>query len=109
MPAQRWDPLAGLSLKDVQPFSRDRLMLVPRSQAAKMAFQMLHEVQGQSPEIQMAGLATLFAIYCKRHRLDPQDLYRLGTRLITPEPHHDSTNAYVEAVEDYARNLQRSA
>lgn len=107
MPAQRWDPMEGANMRDVHPFSRDRLMLIPRGEAAKMGFQVLHEVQQQSPEVQVAGVAVLFAVFCARHGLDPQEIHGLGRKLIEPEPFHDQANVHIEAMQDFARLRHR--
>lgn len=90
------------AVRDVKPFSRDRLFLVPRDEAAKCGLALLDKVQQESPEIAMAGVAILFAVWCKRLRLGPHEAYQLGVKLAEPQQFHQKGNIQAEVLRDFA-------
>lgn len=90
------------SVRDVRPFSRDRLKLVPRDRAAEGAFACLDKLQQAIPEVQVAAAAMLFAAWVKRLRLDPEDLYSQGVKMLKSQPGHSKANIHVEVLRDFA-------
>jgi hypothetical protein len=89
-------------VRDVIPFSRDRLKLVSRDLSAEGAMAMLDRVQTHRPEVQVAAVAVLFAAWCRRLGLDPHDLWLQGTRMMRPEPGHQKANIHLEVLRDFA-------
>lgn len=90
------------TVRGVRPFSKDRLMLVPRDEAMKCGFALLDKVQAEAPEIAMAGVVALFAVWCKRLKLDPHEMYSLGVKLVEPQPFHQKGNIHGEVMRDFA-------
>lgn len=86
----------------VRPFSKDTLVMVPRDEAAKCAFALLDKVQGESPEVAMAGCVMLFAMWCKRLGQDPFEMHALGKKMLAPEDFHQKGNIHVEVLRDFA-------
>jgi hypothetical protein len=89
-------------VKDVTPFSRDRLSLVSRDLSAEGAMRMLDVIQTHRPEVQVAGAALLFAAWCHRLGLDPHDLWQQGMKMMKPQPGHHKGNINVEVLRDFA-------
>jgi hypothetical protein len=85
-----------------RPINRDRLLMIPRDQAAVAAHALLHPVQGLTPEQQVAGAAVLFAAICARIGEDPQALYQLGNRILRDENFHVKGNVQMQVLRDYA-------
>lgn len=85
-----------------RPFSRDRLMLTPRDEAMKGAMALLDRIQNEAPEIGMAAASIMFAAFCRRVRMNPQEAHQLGLRLLTPEPFHQKGNIVGEVLQDFA-------
>jgi hypothetical protein len=88
--------------RDVKPFSRDRLSVVSRDVAAKGAFTCLDHLQQEEPEVQVASVAILFAVWCKRLSLDPHALYQQGIKMVRPEMGHVKANVHLEVLRDFA-------
>lgn len=90
-----------------RPFNRDRLMVINRSDAAYAAHEQLASTNARPPEEQIAATAVLFAAHCQRFGLDPEEMHRLGRKLLTPQPFQPKANAQVSALEDYATAINR--
>lgn len=85
-----------------RPLDKDKLFMIPRSDAVVGAHEALHPVQHMSPEQMMAGVAVLFFATVNRTGLDPEDMYKLGARLLADQEHHDKTNKLVQSLRDFA-------
>lgn len=82
---------------------RDRLHMVSRDDAATVAHALLNGARNDRGEHLSAGTAVLFAVMVERTQMDPQELYRLGRRILhEPSPHHRKGNAQLEALRDFA-------
>lgn len=90
------------AVRDVRPFSRDRLFLVPRDEVAKGAMALLDKNQQEAPEIQMASVAMLFAAWCRRLRVSPHEMHELGLKLVAPQDFHHKGNIQAEVLRDFA-------
>ncbi len=88
--------------KGVKPFSRDRLKLVSRDRCAKTAMAVLHKIQQDPTEEQVAAVAMLFAVWCIRLGQDPHDLYLQGVKMVKPEQFHRKGNIQLETLRDFA-------
>ncbi len=89
-------------VRGVRPFSKDRLMMLPRDEAAKCGMALLDKVQQEAPEIAMAGAAVLFAMWCKRLRLDPFEAHQYGMKLLEPQQFHHKGNVLMDTLRDFA-------
>lgn len=85
-----------------RPFSRDRLMMTARDDAASSALAALTPIQDEAPEIQVAGVSVLFAALSHRLGVDPEELYRVGIKMLTDEDFHHKGNIRVETLRDFA-------
>lgn len=65
-----------------RPLNKDALAMVPRRRAADAAHEALFPVQSKPPEIMVAGVAVLFAAVAQRCGLDPEELHRLGRKIL---------------------------
>lgn len=92
----------GKLTKGVRPFSRDRLMMVSRDEAARVAMLALTPIQDESPEHAMAAAALLFAVWCKRLSMSGHEAYQLGSKLLTPQQFHQKGNITMETLRDFA-------
>lgn len=82
---------------------RTQLHMVSRDVTASMAHSMLFPVNNEKGELVAAGAALLFAVIAERTGMEPEDLFRLGQRiLMDPSQHHTKTNASLEALRDFA-------
>lgn len=95
-------PLKQNTTKGVNPFSRDRLFMVPRDEAAKGAMALLTVIQDEQPEIALASVAMLFAAWVKRLRVSPHEAYQLGNKLVVPQEFHQKGNIQAEVLRDFA-------
>jgi hypothetical protein len=53
---------------------RDTLNSIPPQRAAAVAFRAVDVLQDLSPEDQQAGIAMLFLMLCRRHRMTPREV-----------------------------------
>lgn len=81
---------------------RDKLSMVPREQAADAAHLALHGIQDESPEVLVAGLAVLFHAVVSKVRLDPEDLYRMGGKILRDQEGSLKTNNSLQSLRDWA-------
>lgn len=66
------------------PLDRDKLYMVSRFNAARVAQAALFPIQQQeSPEELVMGVGVLFAAVCLRAGIDPSDLFEAGKRVLT--------------------------
>ncbi len=84
------------------PFSRDAMHLISRDRAAVVAHENLAAINNLRPEEQAVAAALLFAVLVKRFRLDPEEHYHLGLKLLEPQAFHRKGNAQMAALEAYA-------
>jgi hypothetical protein len=89
-------------VKDVRPFSRDRLKLVSRDLSAEGAMAMLDRIQTHPPEVQVAAVTILFAAWCRRLGLDAHDLWQQGVTMMEPQIGHQKGNIHLEVLRDFA-------
>jgi hypothetical protein len=54
--------------------NRDRFTTISPQRAAAVAFRAVDAVQDLTPEDQQAGIAVLFLMLCRRHRLTPREV-----------------------------------
>lgn len=85
-----------------RPFSKDRLMMTGRDDAAASALAALTPIQDEAPEIQIAGVSVLFAAFTHRLGLDPEEAYRVGIKMLTDQDFHMKGNIRVETLRDFA-------
>jgi hypothetical protein len=52
----------------------DRLSAISPQRAAQVAFRAVDVLQDMSPEDQQAGMALLFLMVCRRHRMTPREV-----------------------------------
>lgn len=88
--------------RGVRPFNKDRLMLVARDDAAKCGMALLDKVQQEAPEIAMAGTVVLFAMWCRRLKMDPHEMHSLGVKLLEPQQFHHKGNILMDVLRDFA-------
>ena len=88
-------------LRPSRPLDRDRMSLLPREVAMTGATAALDGVQNDEPEAQVLAIATLFAGVCLRTGSNPEHLFEMGRRVLTPEPFHRGANTQGEALRDY--------
>jgi hypothetical protein len=88
--------------QNFRPLNRDKLHMLSRDHVAPIAFEALHPIQDYTQEEMVAGVALLFATICERVRLDPEELHRIGARMLKDQPAHLKTNAAVQSLRDFA-------
>lgn len=81
---------------------KDRLYSLPRDKAAEVAHGALFPIQERPNFEQIAGLAVLFAAFCNRLQLDPQEMHSIGMRMLRDEPFHHKGNAQIDSLRDFA-------
>jgi hypothetical protein len=94
--------MGAQDVRGIRPFSRDRLMVTNRDNAARVAFGALDRIQQDTPEEAMAGAALLFVALCKRCGLTGNEAYELGDRMLQPQAFHDKANMHMETIRDFA-------
>lgn len=78
-------------------------MMLPRDTAVVAAHNALRPVSTMEPEEMVAGVSVLFAAVCNRVGLDPEDMHKLGMKMMTtPQPHHDKGNKLLQSLRDFA-------
>lgn len=83
--------------------NRDALFMVPRGEVASVAHEALFPINHLKGEKLAAGVALLFAAVASRIGMDPEELYRLGRRILTePYPHHRHSTSQLDALQDFA-------
>lgn len=92
---------------DVTPFNRDKLNMISRGRAAEVTHSALFPINDLPAHEQITAVAVLFAVLTSRFGLDPHETFKLGHKLLRPEPFHRTANVQMEALEDFA-NLQRT-
>jgi hypothetical protein len=85
-----------------KPINRDRLLSTPRKNVAEASLEALTQIQTRPGNEQLLGISTLFAAFCGRFQMDPQELHAIGTRILKHEPHEDKTNIQIEVLRDFA-------
>ncbi|WP_266031188.1 hypothetical protein [Brucella intermedia] len=80
-----------------------QLHMVSRDRAASVAHSLLNGANHERPELITAGTAILFAVMAERTGMEPEELFRLGNRILRePSPHHTKSNVQLEALRDFA-------
>lgn len=80
-----------------------QLQMVSRDRVAAVVHGLLHGANHERPPELTAGVAVLFAAMAERVGMDPEELYRLGRRILhAHDPHHDKPNIQLEALRDFA-------
>lgn len=82
--------------------NRDALHMLPRERAAQVAHEALFPLQNLKPHEMVAGLGLLFATICHRVQIDPEEVHRLGLRILRDEPMHRQTNDSLQSLKDFA-------
>ena len=85
-----------------RPLDRDKLSMVPREAGIEAAYEALFPIQDRAPEPMMAGVAVLFAAICNRTGTDPEDMHRLGMKLLRYQEGSLKTNNAVQSLRDFA-------
>lgn len=80
-----------------------QLHMVSRDRVANVVHALLHGANHERPAELTAGAAVLFAAMAERNAIDPEELFRLGRRILfAHDPHHDKPNIQLEALRDFA-------
>ncbi|MFT3671326.1 hypothetical protein [Aestuariivirga sp.] len=85
-----------------KPLDRDRLMSTSRKAVAEAALEALNQVQARPANEQMLGIATVFAVYCHRFMVDPQEMHSVGLKVLRAEAHDFKTNLQIDVLRDFA-------
>lgn len=94
---------SSTKLTTSNPLDKDKLSMVPRETAARLALLALHQMQDEFPEEVILGVSTLFAAFTLRCGLDPQDLHHKGLRVLqAPEEGDRPTDATIQVLRDFA-------
>lgn len=87
-----------------RPIDPLKLSMVPRDKVAHSAILALHQLQDlEDPEHMMLGVATLFASFCRRARVDASELHAMGLNVIDAPVDYDmNTGGAIEMLRDFA-------
>lgn len=67
----------------------DRLNNAAVSQVAQTAVQVLDRIQDGHPEVQLLGMGAAFIAFCRKMRMDPQEVFRAtGNMMATKHKDH---------------------
>lgn len=91
--------------KPSRPLDKDALSMLPRKRAVTTAHEALFPIQNKMPEEMLGGVALLFATLCTRCRVDPEDMHRMGMKLLrdpTVEGGDRGSNGLLESLKDFA-------
>lgn len=98
------DSYGGLT-KPSRPLNKDALSMLPRTRAVSTAHEALFPIQGKMPEEMLGGVALLFATLCTRCGVDPEDMHRMGMKLLR-DPDQEGgdrgNNGLLQALKDFA-------
>ena len=100
----RTDSYGGLT-KPSRPLNKDALSMIPRRRAVNAAHEALFPIQSKWPEEMVAGVALLFAVVCKRCGVDPEDMHRMGLKLLrdpAQEGGDRGSSELLQALQDFA-------
>lgn len=88
-----------------RPLNKDILAMLPRRRLADTAHEALFPIQSKRPEEMVGGVAVLFAAICQRCRLDPEDLYRMGLKVLRDPDQlggDRGSNGSLQSLKDFA-------
>lgn len=85
-----------------KPLNRDQLMSTPRKAVAESALEALNQVQSRPANEQLLGIATVFAAYCHRFMVDPEEMHSVGMKVLRAEAHDFKTNLQIDVLRDFA-------
>lgn len=102
-----FDPIpihhAPRSLRERHGLDKDKVAMVPRQEAARVAMAALSSLQDERPETIVLGAAVLFAAMCSRCGVDARDVHEMAKRVINSPMFGDrSTDATLEVLRDFA-------
>ena len=80
----------------------DALNSASRDDIARLAFGALTPIQEQQPHLQVFAVALLFAAYCNRLSLDPQEMHHKAMRMMRDQEFHHKANVQLDAMRDFA-------
>lgn len=83
------------------PLNRDRLSMLKRGEAVRVAHAALSGVQEELPELMVMGIATLFAAVCERAQLDAGEMHRMAQRVLRYDPLMRRDNDSVQSLRDF--------
>lgn len=92
----------NLTAPVARPLDRDRLTMMSRGEAARVAHLALSEIQGEQPELMVLGAAVLFATLCQRCGLDPQEVHHMARKVLTDQDGFKRDNASLQSLRDFA-------
>lgn len=95
----------GTLTKPSRPLDKDALSMLPRKRAVTVAHEMLFPIQNKMPEEMLGGVALFFAVLCKRCGVDPEDMHRMGMKLLTDPPQEGGdrgNDQMVQVLQDFA-------
>lgn len=95
-------PYGGLTSPVGRPLDRDKLTMMPRGEAARVAHLALSEIQGEAPELMVLGAAVLFATLCQRCNLSAQDVHHMAHKVLTDQEGFRRDNASLQSLRDFA-------
>ncbi len=82
---------------------------VKRDQVAYTAHALLNGARNERGDLLIAAAALLFAAMVERCELEPEELFRMGHKMLhASDPHHFKTNASLESLRDFAGLRARS-
>lgn len=90
-------------LRERQGLDKDKVAMVPRQEAARIALAALSPIQDERPEMIVLGAAVLFAAMCSRCGIDARDVHEMAKRVIKSPMFGDkATSATLEVLRDFA-------
>ena len=95
----------GTITEPSRPLNKDALAMVRRASAIKGAQLALDPIQHEQPEYMVASIAVLLAAVVNRCRLDPEDMYRMGLKLMRDPPQEGGdrgASGAIQSLRDFA-------
>lgn len=94
------DPKASVAPRGLD---RDKLAMVHRGEAARLAHEALFPVQHAQPEEMLMSVALLLTAISRRCRIPVRDITDMATRILDAPPAFDrEVNTHLEVLRDFA-------
>ncbi|RUU80234.1 hypothetical protein [Mesorhizobium sp. M7A.F.Ca.MR.362.00.0.0] len=78
----------------------DRINNVDAATVAATTLQIIDRVQDDKKEMQVVALAAAFSVFCRRHRVDPSEVFRAASNVLASKfrenPAFVALDMYVE-------------
>jgi hypothetical protein len=85
-----------------KPIDKDKLYMMPRSEAVDAALEVISALQRRTPEQIVAGLGLAFACVAHRSLLDPQEVHRIGAAILEDRLYEGRDNMRLQSLRDFA-------